>query len=122
QEELALLFGGHRSGRESAPGVVSESRRGSGREACGQVVASDNGFSRRDRMKWQPVESSAFWAAAYAEGQALLYLLFRSGEVYRYCEFPRWRYQEFLEAESKGRYFGSNIRGRFRYERMRRPR
>jgi hypothetical protein len=71
-------------------------------------------------MKWRPVESSAFQAAAYAEGQALLYLLFRSGEMYRYYEVPQWQYQEFLAADSKGRYFGRNIRGRFRYERMRR--
>jgi hypothetical protein len=73
-------------------------------------------------MKWTPVESSTFLAAAYAERRALLYLLFRSGEVYRYFEVPRWQYQEFLAADSKGRYFGRNIRGRFRYERMRRPR
>ena len=39
-------------------------------------------------MKWTPVESSALEAAAYAESQALLYLLFRSGEVYRYFEVP----------------------------------
>jgi KTSC domain len=73
-------------------------------------------------MKWTPVESSAFQAAAYAERQALLYLLFRSGEVYRYFDVPRGQYPEFLAAESKGRYFGRNIRGRFRYERMRWPR
>jgi hypothetical protein len=73
-------------------------------------------------MKWEPVESSMFWAAAYAEHPALLYLLFRSGEVYRYFDVPRRQYQEFLAADSKGRYFGRNIRGRFRYERMRRPR
>jgi len=53
-------------------------------------------------MKWEPVESMAFWAAAYAERQALLYLLFRRGEAYRYFDVPRWQYQEFLAAESKG--------------------
>jgi hypothetical protein len=73
-------------------------------------------------MKWTPVESSTFQAAAYAGRRALLYLLFRSGEVYRYFGVPRWQYQDFLAADSKGRYFGRNIRGRFRYERMRRPR
>ena len=73
-------------------------------------------------MKWTPVESSAFQAAAYAERQALLYLLFRSGEMYRYYEVPQWQYQQFLAADSKGRYFGRNIRGRFRYERMRQSR
>jgi hypothetical protein len=73
-------------------------------------------------MKWTPVESSVFWAAGYAEDNSLLYLLFRSGEVYRYFDFPRWQYEEFLGADSKGRYFGGAIRERFRYERMRRPR
>jgi hypothetical protein len=73
-------------------------------------------------MKWTPVESSVLQAAAYGEGQALLYLLFRSGEIYRYFDVPRWQYQEFVAAESKGRYFGRNIRGRFRYERLSRAR
>lgn len=72
-------------------------------------------------MTWTALESSALQAAAYAEQQALLYLLFRSGEVYRYFGVPHWQYQEFLAADSKGRYFGRNIRGCFRYERMRRP-
>jgi len=51
-----------------------------------------------------------------------LYLLFCGGEVYRYFDVPRRQYQEFLVADSKGRNFGRNIRGRFRYERMRWPR
>ena len=40
-------------------------------------------------MKWTPVEASAVQAAAYAERQTLLDLLFRSGEVYRYFDVPR---------------------------------
>jgi KTSC domain len=68
------------------------------------------------------VESSGWQAAAYAESQAVLYLLLRSGEVYRYFDVPRWQYQEFLAADSKGQYFGRNIRGQFRYEWMRRLR
>jgi len=73
-------------------------------------------------MKWMPVESSVFQATAYAERQALFYLLFRRGEVYRYFDVPEWQYREFLVANSKGRYFGRNIRGRFRYERLSRSR
>jgi hypothetical protein len=72
-------------------------------------------------MKWTPVESSVFQAAGYAERQALLYLLFHSGEVYRYFDVPLGQYQEFLAADSQGRYFGRSIRGQFRYERLRRP-
>ncbi len=43
---------------------------------------------------------------------------FRGGQVYRYFEFPEDQYQEFLRAESLGRYFLSHIRGQFRYERV----
>jgi len=42
-------------------------------------------------MKWTPVESSALQAAAYAESQALLYVLFRSGDLYRYFDVPIWQ-------------------------------
>lgn len=73
-------------------------------------------------MQWTPVESSALEAAAYAEGQGLLYLLFHSGDVYRYFDVPHRQYEELLAVDSKGRYFGRNIRGRFLYERMRQPR
>ena len=70
-------------------------------------------------MKWVRVESSVFWAAAYDESEHSLYLKFRSGEVYRYFEVPVQPYQEFLAADSKGRYFRANILGRFAYERIR---
>ena len=41
-----------------------------------------------------------------------------TGEVYRYFEFPAAAYQDFLSAESRGRFFRSHIRDHFRYERM----
>ena len=48
----------------------------------------------------------------------MLYLRFPSGDVYRYFEFPEANYQEFLNAESRGRFFLSHIRDHFRYERL----
>ena len=69
-------------------------------------------------MNWQPLDSKMFLAAAYDADRQILYLRFRSQDVYRYFEFPDDRYQEFLNAESRGRYFLSHIRDRFRYERM----
>ena len=68
-------------------------------------------------MEWQPLESKMFLAAAY-DASHILYLRFRSGDVYRYFEFPADEYQEFLNAESHGRYFLDHIRDRFRYERL----
>ena len=69
-------------------------------------------------MDWQPIESKMFTAAAYDSTRHILYLRFTSGEVYRYFEFPATQYWEFLQAESRGRYFLSHIRDLFPYERL----
>ena len=59
-----------------------------------------------------------FTAVAYAPATKTLYLRFRSGEIYGYFDFSGTQYQEFLQAESRGRYFLSHIRGRFHYQRI----
>ena len=69
-------------------------------------------------MEWQPFESKLLVSSAYDAGKQTLYLRFRSGEVYRYFDFPQAQYREFLDAESRGRYFLSHIRNQFRYERL----
>lgn len=69
-------------------------------------------------MTWLPLESKMFTSVAYDAEKRLLYLRFQSGDNYRYFEFPNNDYQQFLSAESKGRYFLSNIRNCFRYERL----
>jgi hypothetical protein len=69
-------------------------------------------------MDWQPLESKMLASSAYDAGKQIFYLRFRSGDVYRYFEFPAEQYQEFLDAESHGRYFLSNIKDHFRYERL----
>jgi hypothetical protein len=73
-------------------------------------------------MNWQPLESKLLASAAYDAGKYTLYLRFRSGEVYRYFEFPGEQFQDLLDAESHGRYFLSQIRNQFRYERLARLR
>ena len=69
-------------------------------------------------MEWQHFESKLLAASAYDEGKHILYLRFRSGEVYRYFGFPEDQYRELRDAESRGRYFLSHIRNQFRYERL----
>ena len=69
-------------------------------------------------MEWRPIESRMFTAGAYDARRRILYLRFSSGEVYRYFGFPVNQYREFLNAESRGRYFLSDIRDHFRYERL----
>ena len=69
-------------------------------------------------MDWQPLESKMFLAAAYDAEKQTLYLRFQSGDVYRYFDFSAVQCREFLNAESRGRYFLSHIRDQFPYERL----
>jgi hypothetical protein len=73
-------------------------------------------------VDWLPLESSVFSAAAYLEFERSLYLRFRSGELYRYFNFPPEQYRDFLAADSKGRYFSVHIRDRFPCEHVPRAR
>jgi hypothetical protein len=67
-------------------------------------------------MTWQQLESKLLTSSGYDPENRVLYLRFQSGTVYRYFDFPPEQYQQFIEAESRGRYFLANIRNHFRYE------
>ena len=69
-------------------------------------------------MDWEFFESRLLAASAHEAGKQILWLRFRSDDVYRYFDFPEQQYREFLEAESRGRYFLNCIRNHFRYERL----
>jgi hypothetical protein len=69
-------------------------------------------------MKWAALESKMLSAAAYDDSKQVLYLRFRTGHVYRYFEFTAADNQAFLSAESRGRFFRTQIRDHFRCERM----
>jgi hypothetical protein len=70
-------------------------------------------------MSWLSLESKMLALVAYDAGKQILHLRFRkTGDVYRYFEFPVADYQAFLDAESRGRFFLTHIRDHFRYERL----
>jgi hypothetical protein len=56
-------------------------------------------------MTWVAVESKMFTSAAHDADRQILYLRFRSGDVYRYFEVEAAEFQTFLNAESRGRFF-----------------
>ena len=107
------------------------------RLSCGRVAGAGGGFAAarrsvharglggfpqfevkdRDR-NWHTLESKLLAASAYDAGKQILWLRFRSGDVYRYFDFSEQEYRELLEAESQGRYFLSRIRNYFCYERL----
>ena len=69
-------------------------------------------------MDWLTIDSKMLASVAYDADKQILHLRFRTGDVYRYFDFPGEAYQGFLNADSRGKYFLSHIRDRFRYERL----
>lgn len=75
-----------------------------------------------DPIRWIRIESTALESPAYVAQRRWLYLRFKSGDVYRYFDFPPDKYHDFMAADSKGNYFGKYIREHFRYEHIPRSR
>lgn len=69
-------------------------------------------------ITWQLVESTNITAIGYDEKMNQLHVQFNSGAEYVYNEVPPAVYQEFLDAESKGRYLNERIKGRYEYARV----
>lgn len=66
----------------------------------------------------QTVDSEAVWQIGYDPAERVLYIRFSSGDLYGYEEVPAEAYAEFLAAPSQGRFFHTDIDGRYRYERL----
>lgn len=69
-------------------------------------------------MKLIPVESSNIKAIGFTQGEGLcaegqLYIQYVSGKVWAYSLFPQSKFEDFLNAESKGKYFHKEIKGKY---------
>lgn len=64
-------------------------------------------------MRRKRVSSSAISSVGYDDGSSTLELEFKSGSVYDYHGVPPDVYRELMEADSKGRFVSSNIKGRY---------
>lgn len=62
----------------------------------------------------QYVDSSNIEAIGYDRDNRELHVRFlKSGETYVYYNVDEWVYQEFLQADSKGKYLNTNIKDRY---------
>lgn len=59
--------------------------------------------------------SSAFLGCTYDPERQLLWIRFRTGDLYLYQGVPAAIVQELLQARSQGQYFNSAIRGHFSF-------
>lgn len=55
---------------------------------------------------------------AYDESEKLLTLTFASGGAYGYKDMPKEVFDALLAAESAGKYFHANIKGKYETERV----
>jgi hypothetical protein len=68
-----------------------------------------------------PVKSTLLASVTYDIGESLLQIEFHDGAIYRYFAVPAAIHNGLLTADSKGSYFNSHIRSRFRYTCLRPP-
>ena len=63
------------------------------------------------------VTSSSIEAIGYdVDNQELHVRFLMSGKTYIYYNVDEWVFEEFQQADSKGTYFNSNIRGGYQYD------
>ena len=62
------------------------------------------------RIPRQPVQSSVIAKIGYSKRRHILEIEFVNGAVYRYSDIPLSVYHDLMSAESKARFYDSNIR------------
>ena len=73
------------------------------------------------RMPRQAVQSSGIAKVGYSKRRHMLEIEFVNGAVYRYLDVPVTVYRDLMSAESKARFYDSNIRGQYRSVLVRSP-
>jgi KTSC domain len=67
----------------------------------------------------QPVQSSALSSVGYSKRRHMLEIEFANGAIYRYLDVSSSVYRDLISAESKARYYDTNIRKHYRSLRVR---
>ena len=109
---------------ENQARVCGVARRAALRRIFGALIFASLGAqiaAQQSAIERHPVESSVIATVGYDAGKQMLEIEFRSGAIYRYLEVPEEIHKRLLAAESKGHFFGANIRNKFRSERVKPP-
>ncbi len=72
----------------------------------------------KDTPSLQAVTSSNVDAIGHNPRTRVLYVRFHHGGTYAYFDVDRSVYEEFAEAESKGKFLASEIKPRYQYQRI----
>ena len=66
------------------------------------------------RIPREPVQSTAIAKLGYSKRRHILEIEFVNGAVYRYFDVPLSVYHDLMSAESKARFYDSNIKKQYR--------
>ena len=80
--------------------------------ACAEPSPSPNHIT--SRIPRQSVQSSAIAKVGYSKRRHILEIEFVNGAVYRYFDIPLSVHRDLMSAESKARFYDSNIRKHYR--------
>lgn len=61
------------------------------------------------------IDSSNIYRVSYDEAETLLEVEFHNGGIYQYLDVPNYIWEEFKQADSKGKYLNSSIKGMYRF-------
>ena len=88
------------------------------------IAAAQTDETVRSRIKREPVTSTNVASVGYSRHLRALEIEFTRGAIYRFLEVPSNVYRGLIVAQSKGRFIAENIRGKYRFVRVRaaRPR
>ncbi len=74
--------------------------------------------AREELMERQPVTSSQIASVGYDARREELEIEFHSGGIYRYYRVPEKVYNDLMQAESKGKFFNSQIKGSYEFKKI----
>lgn len=86
------------------------------------MVAATPDEAVRSRIKREAVTSTNVASVGYSRHLRALEIEFTRGAIYRFLDVPSNVYRGLLAAESKGHFIAENIRGKYRFVRVRGPR
>lgn len=81
---------------------------------CGDNLAATG----QEAIERAAVKSSTIASAGYLTSGGTLEIEFHTGAAYRYRRVPKEVFDALIAARSKGRFFGSEIRGKYPFEKL----
>ncbi|MFB2768721.1 KTSC domain-containing protein [Pelatocladus sp. BLCC-F211] len=90
-----------------------------GLQHLNEIVAEAKDLpSYEESIPMLPIYSSMATAVGYNDDKNILQVEFHNGAVYQYSDIDQDTWQDLQQADSIGKFFNENVRGKYQYERI----